>query len=88
MNLLAVFCILSWRVFWITMTNRTAPDADPQWVFTVMELRILNRLVRDKSSNYVRQDSLSYYLLKLARLVATWREMATPLQATKPSGED
>ena len=50
------------------MTHRTAPDADPQRVFTDMELRILNRLVRDKPSNYVRQDSLSYYLLKLARL--------------------
>jgi hypothetical protein len=28
-NLLAVFCILSWRVFWLTMTNRIDPDADP-----------------------------------------------------------
>ena len=27
-NLLAVFRILSWRVFWLTMTNRIAPDAD------------------------------------------------------------
>jgi hypothetical protein len=24
-NLLTVFCILSWRIFWLTMTNRIAP---------------------------------------------------------------
>ena len=33
-NLLSVFCILSWRVFWLTMTNRTDPEADPELVFT------------------------------------------------------
>jgi hypothetical protein len=27
-NLLAVFCILSWRVFWLTITNRIDPDAN------------------------------------------------------------
>jgi hypothetical protein len=26
-NLLSVFCILSWRVFWMTMLNRSASDA-------------------------------------------------------------
>ena len=26
-NLLAVLCILSWRIFWMTMINRAAPDA-------------------------------------------------------------
>jgi hypothetical protein len=29
-DLLAVFCILSRRVFWLTMTNRIAPDAGAQ----------------------------------------------------------
>ena len=28
-NLIALFCILSWRVFWLTMLNRTMPDARP-----------------------------------------------------------
>src|ERR1035441_7548814 len=49
-NLLAVFCILSWRVFWLTMTNRTAPDSAPELVFTDLELRILDRLVKDNPS--------------------------------------
>jgi len=33
-RLLAVFCILSWRVFWLTMTNRSLPGASPALVFT------------------------------------------------------
>jgi hypothetical protein len=28
-NLIAVFCILSWRIFWMTMMNRAAPTASP-----------------------------------------------------------
>ena len=67
-NLLAVFCILSWRVFWLTMTNRIAPDADPGMAFTDLELRILERLVADKPNAHSRPHTLSHYLIKLARL--------------------
>jgi hypothetical protein len=67
-NLLAVFCILSWRVFWLTMTNRIDPEADPELVFTDLELRILERLVADKPTAQLRQSLLSHYLVKLARL--------------------
>ena len=67
-NLLAVFCILSWRVFWLTMTNRIDPDADPELVFTDLELRILDRLVADKPTAQPQQHLLSHYLIKLARL--------------------
>jgi IS4 transposase len=38
-NLLAVLCILNWRIFWMTMINRAAPDAPPTPVFTRLELR-------------------------------------------------
>ena len=68
MNLLAVFCILSWRVFWLTMTNRIASDAAPGEVFTALELRILDRLVRDKSIQDAPKNLLSPYLIKLAQL--------------------
>ena len=72
-NLLAVFCILSWRVFWLTMTNRVAPEADPGLVFTDLELRILDRLVKDRSvkdkpTAHRQKPLLSHYLIKLARL--------------------
>lgn len=29
-NLISVFCILSWRIFWLTMINRQTPDAPLQ----------------------------------------------------------
>jgi hypothetical protein len=67
-NLLAVFCILSWRVLWLTMTNRIDPDADPKLVFTDLELRILDRLAKDKPSEHSQPYLLSRYLIKLARL--------------------
>jgi hypothetical protein len=28
-NLIAILCLLSWRVFWMTMINRTLPEAVP-----------------------------------------------------------
>ncbi len=37
-NLLALFCILSWRLFWLTMVNRAAPDASPQLALTKGEV--------------------------------------------------
>jgi len=67
-NLLAVFCILSWRVFWLTMTNRIAPEAEPEQVFTDLELRILDRMVSNKPTALPQPYKLSHYLIKLARL--------------------
>jgi hypothetical protein len=29
-NLISVFCILSWRIFWLTMISRCAPQAPPR----------------------------------------------------------
>ena len=67
-NLLAVLCILSWRIFWLTMTNRIVPSGCPERVFTALELRVLDRLVPDKPHAEVRKRSLSCYLTKLAQL--------------------
>ncbi len=65
-NLVSVFCILSWRVFWMTMLNRSAPDALPTLALTATEIAVLDRLVNDKPK--VRWKTLSHYLIKIARL--------------------
>ncbi|WFU39970.1 hypothetical protein QA640_37805 [Bradyrhizobium sp. CB82] len=65
-NLISLFCILSWRVFRMTMLNRSAPDAPPTLALTATELGVLDRLVNDKSK--ARQKTLSHYLIKIARL--------------------
>jgi hypothetical protein len=66
-NLVAVLCVLSWRVFWMTMINRTTPDGSPAIVFTELELWLLDELVEDKP-NHIPERNLSAYLTKLARL--------------------
>ena len=44
-RLSAVFCILRWRVFWLTMFNRTAPDIETALVLTEIEIKLLDRLI-------------------------------------------
>ena len=65
-NLIAVFCILSWRVFWMTMLNRSIPDASPALGLTATEIAVLDRVVSDKSKG--RRKRISHYLIKIARL--------------------
>jgi hypothetical protein len=67
-NLIAIFCILSWRVFWMTMLNRSAPEAPPQLALTDMEIRLLDRLVSNAGKSRPRTKALSHYLIKIARL--------------------
>jgi hypothetical protein len=65
-NLVSVFCILSWRVFWMTMLNRSAPNALPTVALTATEIAVLDRLVNDKPQR--RRKTLTHYLTKIARL--------------------
>jgi hypothetical protein len=67
-NLIAVFCILSWRVFWMTMINRSVPSADPGIALTEVENRLLDQLVPDKAGRHPHERTLSTYLTKIARL--------------------
>lgn len=67
-NLIATFCIMSWRIFWMTMANRFVPDASPTVAVTPLEIEILDRLVKDKGTCASRRKTLSDYLTKIARL--------------------
>jgi hypothetical protein len=66
-NLIAIFCILSWRVFWLTQLNRCAPDAPLQTALTQTETELLERLVRD-TARTAQAPPLSRSLIKLAQL--------------------
>jgi len=64
-NLLAIFCILSWRVFWLTMLHRAAPQLPASVIFTPVELQLLQRV----HPNAVGvSPSLEGSLLQLAKL--------------------
>lgn len=66
-NLISIFCIVSWRIFWMTMLNRTAPKAPPNLALTATEMCLLDHLVPDKRDSPDRK-SVSRYIIKIARL--------------------
>jgi hypothetical protein len=67
-NLIAVFCILSWRIFWLTMMNRAVPGASPTLAFTALEIRLLDQLAKVKDMQRPQTKSISTYLIRIARL--------------------
>ena len=67
-NLIAVFCILGWRIFWMTMMNRVAPDSSPLMALTPIEVELLDRLIPGATAKRRRVAVLSPYLTKVARL--------------------
>ena len=68
-NLLATFCILSWRIFWMTMLNRFTLNLKPTMAFTPLEIKLLNRLIPEPIDRESRRGpSLNSCLTQLARL--------------------
>jgi hypothetical protein len=67
-NLISVFCIMSWRVFWMTMINRSAPEAPPSIGLTKVEIGLLDHLVNDKGRTPPQRKTVGSYLIKIARL--------------------
>ena len=67
-RLIALFCILSWRVFWLTMLNRVEPNLEPALVLSELETNILDRLIPNPAHHPPAARTLSLYLTKIARL--------------------
>jgi len=67
-NLISIFCIVSWRIFWMTMINRTAPQAPPTIALTQEECVILDSLVNDRPKNSGGAKTLANYIRKLAQI--------------------
>jgi hypothetical protein len=68
-NLLAMFCILSWRIFWMTMLNRCTRQLRPTLAFTSLEVALLKRLVPvTLDSTPHPRASLNSCVTQLARL--------------------
>jgi hypothetical protein len=66
-NLMATFCIMRWRIFWMTMLNRLAQAVPQRFALTPLEIELLDRLVVDKKPNTHRKNA-SDYLTKIAQL--------------------
>lgn len=66
-NLLCCYCILSWRVFWLTMLSREIPAAPAKLAFSETEREILDRVVKD-TAQIISSTPLEKYTIKLAQL--------------------
>lgn len=65
-NLIAVLCIVGWRVFRLTMVNRTNPQSAASEVFTDDELELLDRLSGSKGRGVKRP--IARYVIAVAKL--------------------
>ena len=72
------FCIISWRVLWLTMLARTSPGLPPNVALTDAEIVILDRLVSDAGNRKTQPGTLVFYLTKLARLGGYLARAADP----------
>ncbi len=64
-NLIAFFCIIAWRVFWLTMVHRTNPKTPVDAVFTETEIVILTHLAGDSQQ---APKNVAHYLLIVDQL--------------------
>ena len=67
-NLIAVCCVLSWRIFWMTMVQRSAPNASPLLALTEVELFLLDEIAAARHGQDSNNKTLADYLLCIARL--------------------
>lgn len=67
-RLVAVCCILSWRIFWMTMINRTQPEALPTVALPQPELDLLDQLFPASPTETPLPRSLGLYIGRIARL--------------------
>lgn len=68
MNLVAVFCIVGWRIFWLTMLNREAPKAPPAIALTATELAVLDEIATRKGRTPPSRATVADILVEIARL--------------------
>lgn len=63
-NLIATCCVVAWRIFWLTMVSRAAPQAAPTVALTQLELELLDHISPAPST----ERTLSWYVTRIARL--------------------
>lgn len=67
-KLISVLCIVSWRIYWLTMLNRTMPDAPATTALTDTEINLLDRLGKVTFKSQQQASTVSQYLLAIAKL--------------------
>lgn len=65
---ISLLCILSWRIFWMTMIKRVSENSPANVVFTDLEISLLDQLVSKESNKKRKSKTLSEHILRLAQL--------------------
>jgi hypothetical protein len=65
-DLLAVLCVVAWRVFWLTVTSRATPEAPAEVALTKEEVEVLDRLAG--ATEPPAKPAVSHYLVAVAEL--------------------
>lgn len=65
-KLISIFCIMSWRVFWLTMLNRETENVPATIALTEAEIQILDHMFPRPDNR--KRRILSEYVGKIARL--------------------
>jgi hypothetical protein len=67
-KLIALFCIVAWRIFWLTMVRRTQPQDAVTTALTADEQAALNKAVPPKDPAARHHGRLDDYITAIARL--------------------
>ncbi len=67
-NLIAIFCLIGWRIFWLTMLHRAEPDPPPATALDATEVHLLDKLVKAKPGKAQTKATVSDYRIKIASL--------------------
>ena len=65
---LALIAVVSWRIFFVTMSARAKPDAAPDSVLTFAEISALDRIDASRTRPRLQRRTLAAYLLQIAML--------------------
>lgn len=74
-NLIAVYCVVSWRIFWLTMLARAEPHSKPTEALTPEEIKVLDALTlqakaksKSKAPAALPSPYLTPYIVAIAKL--------------------
>jgi hypothetical protein len=65
---LALIAVVSWRIFFLTMSARNKPDAAPGTVLTTAEIAALDRIDASRAKPRLQKRTLAAYLIQIAML--------------------
>ncbi|MER8461285.1 IS4 family transposase, partial [Mesorhizobium sp. M1300] len=63
---LALIAVVSWRIFFVTMSARAKPDAAPDSVLTFAEITALDQIDASRTRPRLQRPTLAAYLLQIA----------------------